>query len=156
MTDEVKPCPFCGGEADEHRDPGPTGELYVWVGCNDCDATSACVDERSMQPEESDAVTLWNTRAEPEAAPVEPVAFLYTDEEGGRVACVEQIEPPFEGWTETPLYNHPLAAPTDALVEKAREWAIVVREADKQWSQPLSTLLEQLAAALAAMQEAKP
>ena len=55
-----------------------------------------------------------------------------------------------------PLYAHPPAAPTDALVEKSREWAIVVREADKQWSQPLSTLLEQLAAALAAMQEAKP
>lgn len=45
-------------------------------------------------------------------------AWLYTDEEGGRVACVEQIEPPFEGWTETALYTHPPAAPTDALVEK--------------------------------------
>ena len=53
-------------------------------------------------------------------------------------------------------HAHPPAAPTDALVEKSREWAIVVREADKQWSQPLSTLLEQLATALAAMQEAKP
>lgn len=49
-----------------------------------------------------------------------------------------------------------LEAENERLLEKAREWAIVVREADKQWSQPLSTLLEQLAAALAAMQEAKP
>ena len=49
-----------------------------------------------------------------------------------------------------------LEAENERLLEKAREWAIVVREADKQWSQPLSTLLEQLATALAAMQEAKP
>lgn len=52
----------------------------------------------------------------------EPVAFLYTDEEGGRVACVEQIEPPFEGWTETPLYTHPAPSPDVAgLVERVRE-----------------------------------
>lgn len=33
-----------------------------------------------------------------------------------------------------------------SLVEQATEWASVVREADKQWSEPLSTLLEALAA----------
>lgn len=34
----------------------------------------------------------------------EPVAWLYADDHGGRVACPSVIEPPFEGWTETPLY----------------------------------------------------
>lgn len=36
---------------------------------------------------------------------MQPAAWLYTDQDGGRVACPERIEPPFEGWTETPLYT---------------------------------------------------
>ena len=106
---DLKPCPFCGGEADEHRDRGPTGELYVWVGCNDCDATSACVDERSMQPEESDAQSLWNTRAE--ASIAEPVAWIFnhrTDNEVFMSLNKARMDPRY--WTETPLYSHPPAA----------------------------------------------
>ena len=87
----------------------------------------------------------------PEAAPVEPLC-PFTDRPAWECAaactCAHFKSTAIIG------HAHPPAAPTDALVEKAREWAIVVREADKQWSQPLSTLLEQLAAALAAMQEA--
>ena len=33
----------------------------------------------------------------------------------------------------------------EALVEQAREWASVVREADKQWSEPLAGLLQEAA-----------
>lgn len=108
MADELKPCPFCGGEADEHRDPGPTGELYVWVGCNNCDATSACVDERSMQPEESDAVTLWNTR-QPEVAG-EPVAWVwYHNKFGFRFEPTDLTAAysEYPGWTSAPIPAHP-------------------------------------------------
>lgn len=63
MQSELKPCPFCGGEAEYHSDKGPTGEVYAWVGCNQCDAMSGHCDVRSMQPEETHPIEAWNTRA---------------------------------------------------------------------------------------------
>lgn len=62
---ELKPCPFCGGEAELHYDRGPTGERYAWVGCNQCDVMSGHVDVASMMPEETHPITAWNTRATP-------------------------------------------------------------------------------------------
>ena len=67
MDEVLKPCPFCGGEADYHSEKGPTGEVYGWVGCNQCDAMSCHTDTRSMQPEETHPIDAWNTRAD--AAP---------------------------------------------------------------------------------------
>ena len=63
MQSELKPCPFCGGDAEYHSDKGPTGEVYGWVGCNQCDAMSVHCDVRSMQPEETHPIDAWNTRA---------------------------------------------------------------------------------------------
>ncbi len=62
MTDEIKPCPFCGGAAEYHTDERPTGENYGWVCCNQCDATSPCVDTRFMQPEDRHPIEVWNAR----------------------------------------------------------------------------------------------
>lgn len=39
----------------------------------------------------------------------------------------------------------------EALVEQAREWASVVREADKQWSEPMAGLLQEAATTIAAL-----
>ena len=78
MDETLKPCPFCGGEADYHSEKGPTGEVYGWVGCNQCDAMSCHTDTRSMQPEETHPIDAWNTRADaaptPKADEVEAVA----------------------------------------------------------------------------------
>lgn len=78
MDEVIKPCPFCGGEADYHSEKGPTGEVYGWVGCNQCDAMSCYTDTRSMQPEETHPIDAWNTRADaaptPKADEVEAVA----------------------------------------------------------------------------------
>ena len=78
MDEVLKPCPFCGGEADYHSEKGPTGEVYGWVGCNQCDAMSCYTDTRSMQPEETHPIDAWNTRADaaptPKADEVEAVA----------------------------------------------------------------------------------
>lgn len=63
MQSELKPCPFCGGKPEYHSDKGPTGEVYAWVGCNQCDAMSVHCDVRSMQPEETHPIEAWNTRA---------------------------------------------------------------------------------------------
>ena len=62
---ELLPCPFCGGNAELQTDKGPTGELYGWVGCNQCDAMSPHCDIRSMQPEELHPIDAWNQRARP-------------------------------------------------------------------------------------------
>ena len=51
--EELKRCPFCGGEAIEVR----ASESY-WVRCSDCDAEIALCDSRS------DAIAAWNRRVE--------------------------------------------------------------------------------------------
>lgn len=52
MSDELKPCPFCGGEnvTNEFDDP------FYFVICGICGASSAFSDEEG-------AVRLWNARA---------------------------------------------------------------------------------------------
>ena len=59
----------------------------------------------------------------PEAAPVEPVAWMYTYPNGKSYVAIER-EPlcQREQTQETPLYAHPPAAPTDALVEKVARY----------------------------------
>lgn len=63
MQSDLKMCPFCGGDGEYHSDKGPTGEVYAWVGCNQCDAMSVHCDVRSMQPEETHPIDAWNNRA---------------------------------------------------------------------------------------------
>ena len=60
MTDELKPCPFCGGEAKYyHRDDDSGWSNTDWVSCSgDCGA-STCMHETKEQ-----AVSAWNTRTD--------------------------------------------------------------------------------------------
>ncbi len=51
--EELRKCPFCGGEAIEVR----ASESY-WVRCSDCDAEIALCDSRS------EAIAAWNRRVE--------------------------------------------------------------------------------------------
>ena len=66
MTEELKRCPFCGGEAflwDERE----FHDFHGWFAmCGDCNAGG------DTKPTQAEAIAAWNTRAEPEAAPVEP------------------------------------------------------------------------------------
>jgi hypothetical protein len=37
MSDELKPCPFCGGTAQHENDTGPNDEGYwTWIECTSC------------------------------------------------------------------------------------------------------------------------
>ena len=90
MEVELKPCPFCGGEAAYHTDSGPTGEVYGWVGCNQCDAMSCHIDVRSMQPEETHPIDAWNTRAEQAAELAKFKALAETL--AGALEPVERLE----------------------------------------------------------------
>ena len=59
MTDELKPCPFCGGEARVHIDRRSN---VLNIGCKDCGIGTIYVvaDEVGLK----EAVGAWNTRAE--------------------------------------------------------------------------------------------
>lgn len=52
MSEELKPCPFCGGQA-EFNDTSST-----WVRCESCGAAIEC------QVEKKDAAQLWNSRSD--------------------------------------------------------------------------------------------
>lgn len=53
MTNELKPCPFCGGDARMAY-----GALHKWIVCERCGASSVL---RSLGGE---AIESWNARAE--------------------------------------------------------------------------------------------
>lgn len=61
MSEELKPCPFCGGEAEivDAEECGP--QAYV-VTCNGC-MTSSRVIFALMDDATFDLVSAWNTRA---------------------------------------------------------------------------------------------
>jgi Lar family restriction alleviation protein len=67
-TDQLKPCPFCGGN--------PTVDAQFgrewWVECDDCAATTG-----GMEATKAEAIAAWNRRAVPlvAEAPREPVAW---------------------------------------------------------------------------------
>lgn len=110
MQSELLNCPFCGGEAEYHSDKGPTGEVYAWVGCNQCDAMSVHCDVRSMQPEETHPIEAWNTRA--------------SDAELARLtealrAAEEREKALRDGWVMVP------EEPTWAMLEAARDGVIL-------------------------------
>ena len=63
IMDELKPCPFCGGEAEMlgMKVPPP----LPWLRCKSCGA------ETSVYATEAEAIAAWNTRAERTCKPVE-------------------------------------------------------------------------------------
>ena len=67
--DELKPCPFCGGEAETWCQPGKHG-LFVFVKCDICGAQTRVRsaedfdddDEFWAQPAVIHVKKLWNSR----------------------------------------------------------------------------------------------
>ena len=67
MNEEIKPCPFCGGEAElgggienwtpTFYDPDSGGDPY-WLSCKSCGAAMY-----GSFYEAHEAITAWNTRA---------------------------------------------------------------------------------------------
>lgn len=57
MSEELKPCPFCGGPAETSRGLHNYDMWGIW--CPDC-KISVC----ALYPSEQDAIDAWNRRAE--------------------------------------------------------------------------------------------
>ena len=63
MTDELLPCPFCGGQAELHQTYDmETKEVIGWfVWCNN--KRCECMPETNDHFTEAEAIAAWNTRA---------------------------------------------------------------------------------------------
>lgn len=61
---ELKPCPFCGGEAELHptydMDTNEVDGWFVWCNNDTCE----CKPETWQFFTEAEAIAVWNTRAE--------------------------------------------------------------------------------------------
>lgn len=56
MTEQLKPCPFCGSEAELRFSEGESGKRYYWIPCKKCSCCQTIFDT----PQE--AVSAWNNR----------------------------------------------------------------------------------------------
>ena len=124
MSEELKPCPFCGGTSGTDEQ----GETYRWRlwRCSDCGACGP--EERcnitgsgqgGVKEARQIAAAAWNRRAH--IASGEPVAYMWQHDETGRTGFVDawQLQ---NGWRENnprlhivaPLYAAPQPAEVDA------------------------------------------
>lgn len=72
QSESLKPCPFCGGEADFNfaNEKAHNGTFEYWVECKDCQqcGKSSVWDEQDSA--RNQARDFWNTRAQPSETPV--------------------------------------------------------------------------------------
>ena len=62
MTDQLKPCPFCGGKASAYSECKTTYSPEYWHIC--CDNNGCPVESflDNIYPTEAEAADIWNTR----------------------------------------------------------------------------------------------
>lgn len=64
MSDELKPCPFCGGPGYLCQIPSASGgDRYIWIA--KCSAEEGCGVEFLGTSRKVDAIKEWNTRVDP-------------------------------------------------------------------------------------------
>jgi ssDNA-binding Zn-finger/Zn-ribbon topoisomerase 1 len=77
---ELKPCPFCGGEAVARSWPSSDGETW-YVGCDD-DNDCPCESHACFGEDRAEALAAWNTRkGEEQAVKAEQSRLLSLAEE---------------------------------------------------------------------------
>ena len=62
MQVELKPCPFCGGEAGTGTQHDPDGD-FAFVNCTECMASTNVLLGQQWRFTEAEAIAAWNTRA---------------------------------------------------------------------------------------------
>lgn len=63
VSEQLKPCPFCGGDAGVGKGFG-----YWFVNCTDCMASTNIVLGDSLMPTEAEAIAAWNKRTPQDAS----------------------------------------------------------------------------------------
>jgi hypothetical protein len=89
MSEELKDCPFCGGEAVLHND----ARFPQWVGCRKCGVHYDKYKDYDIRH-----IHEWNARhqsQQPQADEVERVALLIHPFHGSRRSTVWEYEPDF-------------------------------------------------------------
>lgn len=119
MSNDLKPCPFCGCAATfvKHSAgmPGTQGhDKWDAVACKHCRATVGACDRRFR--ERDDAAKAWNLRA-PDARPAQPVAGWVILHKDGTVADFKARLADFFG---SVVENEPFTAAEVAYMD--REW----------------------------------
>jgi Lar family restriction alleviation protein len=94
MIAELKPCPFCGGEARLIRSVGYDQNPAFFVECTGFDANFDHVFYTLLLPSEDEAIERWNKRAGEQPSPMVEVICRDYDEEGN-----ERTEP-YTRWIE--------------------------------------------------------
>lgn len=99
MSEELKPCPFCGGEAKEGpvNINGTDSSDIGWVGCQECRVFMNYMNgERGRKL----AIEAWNTRAERTC--VMNKIYMYDEE------CVDGIECSECDWSDVHDHDEPM------------------------------------------------
>lgn len=88
MADELKPCPFCGGEAEHAVGKRGNGEPWEYIECGVCGATA-------------DGAIAWNTRAAPPPEPSEAWQPIETaPKDGAWVLAARGVIPYVTAWDD--------------------------------------------------------
>ncbi len=62
MANELKPCPFCGGEAVVDCDKGAYGTVFAYAFCKKCNARTREFGVRYDICAKDEAINAWNRR----------------------------------------------------------------------------------------------
>ena len=92
MAETLKPCPFCGGEADVHYFAHDDSECTVMCSNPNCKASVSARSCGSMTTAYNRARKLWNRRAE-RTCHVERVSTPYHGGPPRCSACMMPMEP---------------------------------------------------------------
>lgn len=112
MTEQLKPCPFCGGtpKTIDRPDNIDGTQFFYAISCY-CGRHSACAHKMAVRPTPEEAKQVateaWNTRAAlAQPADVEPVAWMYFDSDGDAIFGHPHGYRPEDA---VPVYTHPPA-----------------------------------------------
>jgi hypothetical protein len=109
VTQELKPCPFCGGDAHWCPTYVDADEPGTVTCANGCGATVICSGPKAVR------IAAWNARASQPTSAEDAVAWMYTNPRTGWFDILKERRSAdwvrYENVTETPLYAHPQASP---------------------------------------------
>jgi Lar family restriction alleviation protein len=163
MTEELKPCPFCGSAPGTLARPDNIDgtEFYAAVFCH-CEGYSATAHAGKHGKTQDEATraahAAWNRRATPSVPSGGPVAWIYQNSNTEREYLVWQKGTGGRNWQ--PLYAAPQPAPAGwrlVPVEPSKEmqWAGCIA-LDNASVRDLDATLDEMAAAYRAMLDAAP